>query len=197
MDYNLESGSSDYWDLDCILAEQQKVPSFFKDKVPGLGFLEGNLERDLHENSRVDIPFWLAQPLAMKGYIDMELPSCFGERIRNDLDASALSVNVKQLSSYFYQLGTYIVQLTGNTPELNLTDVLTNTLINRISAIIDHAETAKSSNRTDQSKFLLGLDETEKNIYKLAKGSMSTMDLWHTKRKSTVKLKKAHSLEHV
>lgn len=190
-----DSGTSDYWDLDSIIADQQKVPCFFKSDVPGLGFLEGNLDNDLNKDNRIDLYFWLAQPLAMGNYVDMELPACFHERVRNDLNASAVAVDIKQLSPYFYKIGTNIVQLTGNTPELNLTGILNQALIERISTIVDHAETAKTSNRADQTKFLMSLDETEREIYKLARTSMSSVDMWMTRRKSMARLRKADSLK--
>ncbi|KAJ3315774.1 DNA replication protein, partial [Blyttiomyces sp. JEL0837] len=55
----------EYWDLDAILADHQKVPSFFLADVPGYGFLEGNHEENLSRNTRVELPYWLAEFLAL------------------------------------------------------------------------------------------------------------------------------------
>ncbi|KAI9319570.1 hypothetical protein DFJ73DRAFT_786215 [Zopfochytrium polystomum] len=74
-----------YWDLDDILADQQdsarvltmahalgtitpfdqRVPVFFQTDVPDYGFLEGNNEEHLSKDTRVELPFSLAEPLAL------------------------------------------------------------------------------------------------------------------------------------
>ncbi|KND02791.1 uncharacterized protein SPPG_01872 [Spizellomyces punctatus DAOM BR117] len=167
----------EYWDLDAILAEQQKLPSFFRMDVPGYGFLEGNLDVDLAANTRIELPYWLAEHLALNDYIDLELPKCFGHRVRNDLNASPTSVNLGSLCSYYYRFGVKIINLVV---DAMLPDILADAFIARLPLIMDYTQTSRL--RTDRSEFIYSLDETEKELYKTGHESVTAMAQWDQRK---------------
>lgn len=57
---------SSYYDIDAILTDAQKVPCTFELTVPGLGFLEGNMGGDMKQGSKVELPLWLGEMLALR-----------------------------------------------------------------------------------------------------------------------------------
>jgi GINS complex subunit 3 len=56
---------SSYYSVDAILTDAQKVPCTFELTVPGLGFLEGNMGGDMKAGSKVELPLWLGEMLAL------------------------------------------------------------------------------------------------------------------------------------
>jgi GINS complex subunit 3 len=60
------SNMSSYYDVDAILTDAQKVPCTFELTVPGLGYLEGNMSGDMKQGSKVELPLWLGEMLALR-----------------------------------------------------------------------------------------------------------------------------------
>ncbi|KAL2368807.1 DNA replication protein, partial [Blastomyces gilchristii] len=54
-----------YYDLDAILTDAQKLPCTFELEVPGLGYLDGNVGEDIKPGTRIDLPLWLGEMLAV------------------------------------------------------------------------------------------------------------------------------------
>lgn len=57
---------NEYFDVDAILTDNVKVPCTFEIAVPGLGYLESSTESDIRKGTRVDLPLWLAEMLAVQ-----------------------------------------------------------------------------------------------------------------------------------
>lgn len=62
----------DYWSVEAILAEDQRLPCVFAVDVPGLGYLEKTGEADvraaahqMHKNTRTELVYWMAQLFAV------------------------------------------------------------------------------------------------------------------------------------
>lgn len=62
----------DYWSVEAILAENQRLPCMFAVDVPGLGYLEESGEADvrapltqIHKNTRIELAYWMAHMLAI------------------------------------------------------------------------------------------------------------------------------------
>ena len=72
----------DYFDLDAVLVDNQRLACTFKHDVPGLGYLDGGKDRDVRtrfgrrcsprlwltrpqikKGTTIQLPFWLALPL--------------------------------------------------------------------------------------------------------------------------------------
>jgi hypothetical protein len=65
-DFQAVQKMSSYYDVDAILTDAQKVPCTFELTVPGLGFLEGNMSGDMKQGSKVELPLWLGEMLALR-----------------------------------------------------------------------------------------------------------------------------------
>lgn len=179
-----------YWQLDEIIADHQKIPCYFHLTIPGYGFIEGNNDHDvcrqyylarfrslvilmlmlgfahyahsffrqLAPNVRVELPYWLAEHLALNDHIELDLPKCFSQRTRNDLNAAPTCVNLNRLCPYYYRFGVKIIDLIVDE---TLPQVLANAFKQRLPLIMDYTQTSRL--RTDRSEFIQSLDETEKD----------------------------------
>ncbi|EGF99678.1 uncharacterized protein MELLADRAFT_68412 [Melampsora larici-populina 98AG31] len=176
----------DYYSLDQLLAESQKIPCTFNVKIPNMGHLEGTHQRDILPHSPLELPFWLTSLLLVddQDYLSVQMPKAFDSRVRNALSASAKSVNLRTLASGTG--GTWI-------EDLGLRKVLYKTLKDRLEEIIDLAARLPTghqdrSNRTNNNlnletdEFLNGLDEWEKEILKVGQESTKKMKLWEASK---------------
>ncbi|TFY59861.1 hypothetical protein EVJ58_g5514 [Rhodofomes roseus] len=63
----------DYYSVESILAENQKIQCQFKIDIPDMGHLDGGNERDIKALSKIQIPMWMAYiliySLVMSGYV--------------------------------------------------------------------------------------------------------------------------------
>lgn len=64
-----------------------------------------NNQSILRKNTRIDVPFWLAELLALHGIVDLTVPKPYSARVRNALDAEAKSVQLRNLSAWWYAIG--------------------------------------------------------------------------------------------
>lgn len=92
--------------LSCL---DKRVPVTFNLAVPGLGHLAGGGAADLPSGARLDIPFWMAEPLLLElgagGGVTLQRPRAYGQRVQNALDASGPSVDLRRLSPAWYAVG--------------------------------------------------------------------------------------------
>ncbi|KAI8608797.1 hypothetical protein BC830DRAFT_1153775 [Chytriomyces sp. MP71] len=159
-----------FWDMDDVVAEQQRIPCFVAIDIPGYGFLDGNSDDDLPRNTRVELPYWLVQPLIVADQVELEYPLCFARRALNDIATSAVSVNLHGLCACFFHFGIKFVNLID---DVNLGAVLSNAFSQRLTEIMQYSQSGRS-----YSKFILTLDDTEKQIFKLGQESFKLIQTW-------------------
>lgn len=116
-----------YWDLSSILADSVRVPCHFAIDVPGLSHIVGtnhqatskgvdggnaaSTSSTVAKKSRVDLPFWLAEVLALHNIVDLSFPRQYNARVRNALDAQAKSVRLRDLNNHWYAVGIRLSSL--------------------------------------------------------------------------------------
>ena len=109
-----------YWEVDDILAESQRLPCTFNIDVPGLGYLEGSGEPDIEKHARLELPYWMAELLAVYDIVTIQQPRAFGTRVRAALDATATSVQLRNLVPQWYALALRLAQLLGSDEMRNM-----------------------------------------------------------------------------
>ncbi|KAG9245304.1 hypothetical protein BJ878DRAFT_419472 [Calycina marina] len=179
-----------YYDLDSILTDGQKVPTTIELEVPGLGYLDNAPGRPLKAGTKVDLPLWLSQMLAVSAYstkhiADLEPPSCLAPRVMNALKADPKSVDIRALSSHFYEFAVRILELLDEVLVYqDACAVLMETWRRRAAEISDHASNA-GQNRggggmgsTDGVEFLRGLDDSERYLFRAAHDGTKAMRSW-------------------
>ncbi|KAH8919666.1 hypothetical protein BT69DRAFT_1246136 [Atractiella rhizophila] len=108
----------EFYSIEAILSENQKIPTTFNLTVPNLGFLEGDGSdsRDIQKGVTLALPFWIGDYLSTHpsyDWVSLSLPKQFGPRIRQALKADAKSVNLRNLNGgagisgagYWYEMG--------------------------------------------------------------------------------------------
>jgi GINS complex subunit 3 len=166
----------------------QKVPCTFELDVPALGYLDNNAGHTLKSGTRIDLPLWLSEMLAVsspsstKSLVTLDLPLCLSPRVMNALKADPKSVDLRAQAQHFYALGMRLLELFE---EEEVCDVLMETWRTRAAEISDHASTSggKGSNgggvgTGDAVEFLRGLDDSERGLFRAAHDSGKAMRIW-------------------
>jgi GINS complex subunit 3 len=164
----------------------QKVPCTFELNVPSLGYLDNNPGHVLKAGTKVDLPLWLAERLAVsansKPLVALDLPPCLAPRVMNALKADPKSVDLRALAQNFYGLGARILELFV---EEEVCDVLTETFRTRAAEISDHASNAGAAQRgggggvgNDGVEFLRGLDDMERGLFRAQHDSAKAARVW-------------------
>ena len=116
----------DYFDLDDILACQEKIPCTFETQVKDLGFLDHGSDGDnIESGTKMELPFWLAKELCarQRRIISVDLPKVYREAYRQILEADATAVDLNKLGPYFYSVGGKILEF-GNAENPRIADSL-------------------------------------------------------------------------
>ncbi|SZF04753.1 unnamed protein product [Blumeria hordei] len=182
-----------YYDLDSILTDAQKVPCTFEFDVPGLGYLDNNVGHTLKSSTRVELPLWLAEMLAVssisttKTLVTLDLPQCLAPRVMNALKADPISVDIRTLAPNFYGLGARVLELFE---EEEVCDILMQTWRARAAVINDHASNTGTNRRhgiggvgSGGAEFLRSLDEAERELFRASHDSMKRVGQWMWKIK--------------
>ncbi|PKI85076.1 Psf3p [Malassezia vespertilionis] len=163
----------DYWNVEDIITESQRLPCVFNVDVPGLGYLEDSGEADMHKHARVELAYWMAHLLAAYNIVTIQQPRAYGPRVRSALDASPVAVQLRTLLPHWYAMGIRLAQLLDSE---DLRAALYKTYMGRLARIYELSIllagsrssaseiAAKSSDptlTTEMQAFLQGLDDSE------------------------------------
>jgi len=108
-------------DIDVILADEDRVPVEFLQRGIGLGMLDTTtIDSDIPEDTKLDLPLWLFKAFneenevkKKKGALmDVKLPSHYGAKMRDEIDAGAKVIRFREFSPYFFEVGIYLANLT-------------------------------------------------------------------------------------
>ncbi|KAL4821837.1 hypothetical protein BDW67DRAFT_149643 [Aspergillus spinulosporus] len=169
-----------YYDIDSILTDAQKLPCTFELDVPGLGILEGNPGESIKAGSRIDLPLWLGEMLSIGSrlgtsrLVTLDIPSALSERVMNALKADPRTVDLRSLAPNYYRLSERVLELFE---EEEMVDILSNTFKKRAAEIADHAHNPKGA-LGDGVEFLQGLDETERQLFRVAHDGAKETRIW-------------------
>ncbi|KAJ6629187.1 hypothetical protein B0H10DRAFT_1988385 [Mycena sp. CBHHK59/15] len=184
----------DYFSIDAILAENQKVGCRFKVDIPEMGHLGGSADRDITRSNTLQLPIWLAYIIVLSDWADMIMPPAFGSKVRNALKAEPCSVRLSSLvgaGGLWYGFGKTIMELLHKKQEMS--DLLTNTFRKRLVEVIDQAQHfaalgpaggAGLTGDTAQS-FREGLDATERELFALVQEGSKRMKRWYEESDKT------------
>jgi len=107
-------GTFDYWDLEEALAEQQEVAVVASHDVKGGGLLYAQglaLTKDLKAGDKIQVPFWLAQSLARRHMVELQLPEIYGSCEQEMLQRDPVVCRLCDKSSYFFEIGMRVAYL--------------------------------------------------------------------------------------
>ncbi|TIA90020.1 hypothetical protein E3P99_01757 [Wallemia hederae] len=152
-----------FYSIDSILADNQKVPSEFLTDVPGQGWLQGGLDKDIKEGAKVDLPYWMSSTLALSEYdfLNLSIPAAFSTRVSNALIASPTFVKLANLNHFWYSFGLRISDLLED--NLKLQQSLRLAFSRRLIDIFDLGQyEGNVDEKGFETEFKAGMDELEK-----------------------------------
>ncbi|KAL0949600.1 hypothetical protein HGRIS_009647 [Hohenbuehelia grisea] len=180
----------DYFSIEAILAENQKLQCTFKYDIADMGHIGGGNERDLKALSKRQIPLWLAYTIIYSDWADFTIPTPFSSKVRNALKAESRSVRLSSLvgaGGLWYGFGKTIMEMLSDDQGLELSETLTKAFVARLTEIVDQAQHfaalgAAGSSRPGgdaTSAFREGLDGTERELFSLAQESTRRSKKWY------------------
>ncbi|CAN0202822.1 unnamed protein product [Discosporangium mesarthrocarpum] len=106
-----------YFDLDNILSEEERIPCVFNLDAVGMGMLDPtSVDEDITQGTKVEFPMWMARYLHLKAMVDIELPKHYADKARDQLDAGAGAVNLRNKSPFYYEVGGVLARLCNDKP---------------------------------------------------------------------------------
>ncbi|KAJ2898803.1 DNA replication protein [Coemansia aciculifera] len=161
-----------YYDIDDILAGQERVPCVLRADLDGLGSAgSGGGTSKVQRNARWGLPYWMADRLNEEDYVDMEVSPVFSKRASRMYAASPESMQLRAICQHFYQFG---LQLGDMVPEIP--HVLRNMYVQRVYKV---ARIAQQGQNVEALDFVQSLDKTEARMLKLCQQAQSAISLWH------------------
>ncbi|KZV64616.1 GINS complex Psf3 component [Peniophora sp. CONT] len=180
----------DYYSIDSILAENQKIQCTFKVDIPEMGHLDGGDERDIKALSKIQLPIWMAYILIYSNYAGFTVPPPFSNRVKNALKAEPRSVRLSALVGHgasWYAFGRIYMRLLSEEGAAEMSENLAKTFRDRLAEVIDQAQHfaalgpvggAGQSNDV-AAAFREGLDATERDMFTLAQDSARSTKHWY------------------
>lgn len=167
---------SNYYDIDDILCSSVKVPCIFQTTVQDYGFLAGHDQDDLPVNSRLELPFWLVEPLAIDEAVQIETPKFFGRVVQNDLNANSMEVDIRRLCPFFYGFGALFIESVIDQNH-TVTRMLFRAFRTRLLQIMNYTQSSCLTTMEDVG-FLQTLDHAEMELYLLGCATTHTRRKW-------------------
>ncbi|KAG5858995.1 hypothetical protein KMI_09g14220 [Encephalitozoon hellem] len=98
----------EYYSLDDILLDEQRIPVIFKHRIQNFGFL-GSRAKVVPENKKVDAPYFLVGFLLRNGHceLDKEFPD---EALLYDIRAKPSAVDLRSVCPYFFYLYSILLR---------------------------------------------------------------------------------------
>ena len=121
-----------YWDIDDILAEEEKINVVVDKSSYRNGSLNPNCqdpEADLEKGSVLEIPLWLALFLAQIEMVEIEIPRFYRENFKNTLLADPTHVNLREKTPFYYEIGLKLCKLIN---DRTLVPTLSVVFLNRV-----------------------------------------------------------------
>eukprot|EP01135_Chromosphaera_perkinsii_P007619 Nk52_evm75s914 gene=Nk52_evmTU75s914 len=169
--------TSNYYDLNAILAEELSVGCTFRISASNLGhFDQGSDNIHLEEGTNVELPLWLASILRKRNMVDMDTPNIFGPKYRASLKADASTVDLHSWCPHYYDVGMKIANLMG---EPNLGPDLKQAFLDRFHLIMD---LSLNSAHEDTSAFTSKLDELERQLFMSGFRAVIEYHKWHSRK---------------
>jgi len=172
-----------YYDVDDILAEAEAVPVTWRHNAYGLGYLDVRSdEEDLKTGSLVELPYWLACVMHRRQHVQIEQPSCFGNKFRTGLLADPTVVNLQDKCPYWYELGLKLALLLDERArEWQLALMLRRSLYSRYLEILRRSPQQRSE---ETARFRARLANLESILFDVKFHAAFNLTKW-TKRQSS------------
>ncbi|KAJ2766865.1 hypothetical protein IWQ56_003548 [Coemansia nantahalensis] len=160
-----------YYDIDDILAAQERVPCVLRVDLDGLGSAGSGGSSKVHRNARWALPLWMADQLNEEDCVDMGVSPVFSKRANRMYAASPESIQLRAVSQHYYQFGLLLGDLVPEIP-----GVLRNMYMQRVQRI---ARVAQQGHSLETLDFAQSLDKTEAAMLRVCQQAQGAITDWH------------------
>ena len=88
--------------------------------------------QDVEEGQAMQLPVWLAEPLAERKLVLVDVPRNYSSAVRNSLSADATSINLRDKSPNFYEIGLRLARMSASEDAHRLPASIKATLATRV-----------------------------------------------------------------
>ncbi|RLN84047.1 hypothetical protein BBJ28_00008223 [Nothophytophthora sp. Chile5] len=177
--------SGGYFDIDEILASDERVKCTFATDAQGCGYLDASCtEEDLESGSVVELPLWLAETLATRGDVTVEVPHYLTKRFRRMLKAGPSSVNLREFSIYFYEVGRQLMPLVEQVEQQEIDEIMR--LAFGGERYRDLLNNSMSSLDEDTTEFTRKLTQGEKKLFEAGATGAKDFIQWKGRNAETI-----------
>lgn len=164
-----------YYDIDDILAEEERITSIFQVGALHLGALQGagSHNENLDEGSRVELPLWLSRVLRTRNMVEVRAPPYFAAHSQTNLKSNARNADLKALSPYYYEVGIALARMVRGERQRSLVPDMTHLFAERVQQIVMSASNSRDSDVSEISQrltswehalFASGFEQAEESI---------------------------------
>ncbi|KAJ1945243.1 DNA replication protein [Linderina macrospora] len=159
----------DYYDIDDILAGQERVPCLLRVDLDGLG-TAGSGTSKVQRNQRWALPYWMGERLDTEGFIEMSTPAVFSKRANRMYAASATSMQLRAVSPHYYKFGLQLADIVPGLPA-----VLRSMYMERVQKI---AQISQQGQNVEGLEFVQSLDRTETLVLQKCQAAQGAIAEW-------------------
>ncbi|KAK1285409.1 hypothetical protein QJS10_CPB20g01852 [Acorus calamus] len=162
-----------YYNIDDIIMEEEPILVSFQVGANGVGLLDPSSETNsVEKGAKVDLPFWLAHELFLRQAASVNVPSCYSQKTRKEIQADAACVDLRSRSPYFYELGCKVAPLVG---DKTIGSFLRHAFASRYKEALSKAHGAALAK---PPKYLTYLTKEESSLFEAARTSMEAFKKW-------------------
>jgi len=170
-----EMWSRDYYDIDQILSEEETVPVKLKDKAIRIGYLDPlTAGVDLDENTQLEVPLWLAMPMADNEMIEIGLPASYGPQMISKLTLGSQLESLGH-APYFFENGLLLAQKSVANSAKDLPRELAAAFKTRYLPLLDKAH---DNATTDSLDYIRLLSNRERKLFNIGRAVTSDFEYW-------------------
>ncbi|KYQ88884.1 GINS complex subunit 3 [Tieghemostelium lacteum] len=177
----MTQSKKDYFDIDDILAEEEKIPCTFQHDAYHLGLLDtGSVDLDLKRFSTIHLAFWLSYPLAKRLLVSLDYPMAYQDEFKNKLIADPKVISMRKFQ-YYDIFGIKLANLFDN-PKIST--LLFKTFRDRFLDIYNQSLHLRNA---DISKSLQKYTVVERFVFLNGYNSSIAYDDWKNRRGEKLK----------
>lgn len=163
---------ANYYDINDIITEEEVVSVVFQKAAGGVGIDPSSEIDSVEVGSKVELPFWLAHELQLRQAVSMNVPPCFNQKTRLEIQADSACVDLRSRCPYFYEFGCKIAPQVA---DRTIGPLLLSAFKSRYKEVLTKAHTAAFP---AASRHLTILTKEETHLYEAAQSSMAAFKKW-------------------
>ena len=111
---NADSYNNNFFDIQDIMASQERITCKFEVDVPNMGFLDSSShDKNLKSGTKLELPFWLVKSVYNDKckFSSIETPKTYKDFTHQILLADPCVVDFRKMGQFYYKFGLMLAQI--------------------------------------------------------------------------------------